>query len=145
MKRSIAFVYVAGLFLLGILVGALGMHLWYAQRPLPPPFDAPGVARGGPGHQPGRGPGHGAGPFFLERLERQLELTPEQSRQVEAILEESHREATELHEEMLPRVQAQLEQTRQRILEVLTPEQRQKFEEFHRHHRRVLERGVLGH
>jgi len=135
---------VAGLFLLGILVGALGTHLWYAQRLLPAALEAR-EGPPGPGHGPGRGQGHGPGPFFLERLQRQLDLTAEQRRQVEAILEESHREATALHEEMLPRVRAQLEQTRQRILEVLTPEQQERFEEFQRHHRRVLERGVLGH
>jgi len=140
MKRSIAIVYVAGLFLLGILIGALGTQLWYAQRPAPAPFETRGGARG-----QGHGPGHRPGPFFLDRLGRQLDLTAEQRQQVAEIIEESHREARALHEEMLPRVQAQLDRTRQRILAVLTPEQRERFEEFDRHHRRVLERGVLGH
>lgn len=144
MKRPIAFMYVAGLFLLGILIGALGMQLWHAQRSFPAPY---GPRDGGraPGHEMGRGPGRGAGPFFLERLERQLDLSGEQKRRVAEIIKESHLEARELHEELLPRVENQLEQTRQRIMEVLTPEQRARFEEFHQHHRRVLERGVLGH
>lgn len=144
MKRSIAFVYVLGLFLLGILIGALGMHLWDAQRPAPGPFGG----RGGmqrPGHEMRRGPGHGPGPFFLERLGRQLDLSPEQKESIAEIIDESHREAGALREEILPKVHAQLEQTRQRILEVLTPEQRERFEEFDRRHRRTLERGVLGH
>jgi Spy/CpxP family protein refolding chaperone len=144
MKRSIAFVYVAGLFLLGILIGALGIHLWYTQRPLAGPFGGPAGMRP-PGHEFRRGPGHRPGPFFLERIGRQLDLTAEQEQRIAEIIEESHREAGRLREEMLPRVEAQLEQTRQRILEVLTPEQRERFEEFHRQHRRVLERGVLGH
>lgn len=144
MKRPIAFVYVAGLFLLGILIGALGTHLWYAHQSFPAPFAGRGGMRP-PGHEAGRGQGRGAGPFFLERLERQLDLTGEQKRRVAEIIEESHLEARHLHEEILPRVEAQLEQTRQRIMEVLTPEQQARFEEFHRRHRRVLERGVLGH
>jgi Spy/CpxP family protein refolding chaperone len=144
MKRSIAFLYVAGLFLLGILIGALATHLWYAQRPSHRPFGPRGGMRP-PAHEMRRGPGHRPGPFFLERIGRQLDLSPEQEQRIAEIIEESHREAGALHEEILPRVEAQLEQTRQRILEVLTPEQRERFEEFHRRHRRVLERGVLGH
>ena len=85
------------------------------------------------------------GLFHVHRLGRQLDLTGEQKQRGAEIIEESHREARELHQEILPRVAAQLEQTRQRIMEVLTPEQRERFEEFHRRHRRVLERGVLGH
>jgi Spy/CpxP family protein refolding chaperone len=144
MKRSVAFVYVLGLFLLGILIGALATHLWYAQRPPPEPFGGRGGMRG-PGHEMRHGPGHGPGPFFLERITRQLDLSPEQERRIAEIIEESHREAGRMREEMLPRVEARLEQTRQQILEVLTPEQRESFEDFHRRHRRVLERGVLGH
>jgi hypothetical protein len=144
MKRSIAFTYVLGLFLLGILIGALGMHLWNAQRSALGPFGG----RGGmqpPGQEMRRGSGHGPGPFFLERLGRQLDLSPEQRESIAVIVEESHREAGALREEILPRVEAHLEQTRKRILEVLTPEQRERFEKFDRRHRRTLERGVLGH
>jgi len=144
MKRSVAFLYVLGLFLFGILIGALGMHLWQAQRTPPGPFGGRGGMRP-PQHDTRRGPGRGPGPFFLERLGRQLELTEEQRRTIAGIIEESHREAEALREELLPQVHAQLEQTRQRILEVLTPEQRKRFEEFDRRHRRILERGVLGH
>lgn len=144
MKRSIAFVYVLGLFLLGILIGALGMQLWHANKPLPGPFGGRGGMRA-PRQEMGHRPGHGPGPFFLERLGRQLDLSPEQKRQIAEIIEESHREAGALREEILPKVEAQLDQTRERILEVLTQKQRERFEEFDRRHRRILERGVLGH
>jgi Spy/CpxP family protein refolding chaperone len=143
MKRSLAIVYVAGLFLLGVLIGALGNQLWHSHRTIPGPHGPPGGRMAG--HEAGRRPGHGPGPFFLDRLSRQLKLSDEQKQRVAEIIDESHRQAGELRQEMLPRVEAQLEQTRLRILELLTPEQREKFDEFHRHHRRVLERGVLGH
>lgn len=144
MKRSIAFVYVLGLFLLGILIGALGMHLWQANQTAPGPLGMRGNMRP-PRHEAGHRPGRRPGPFFLERLGRQLDLSPEQERQIAEIIEESHREAGALREEILPKVEAQLDQTRERILEVLTEEQRERFEEFDRRHRRILERGVLGH
>ena len=126
MKRSIAFVYVLGLFLLGILIGALGMHLYGARHPLPGhPRD--GSPRGLP----------------LTRFDELLDLTPEQQARIEEIRRESHADAEALHEEMLPKVRAHMEQTRQRIAEVLTPEQRQKFDELADEHRARFEHFVL--
>jgi len=131
MKRSLALVYVFGVLLLGIVIGAMGMHLFYAQR-----FPGP----------PGR---HGLGsgmhtPAFAERLERHLDLTPEQLTRIEEIVRESHAEGRSLHEELLPRVRSQMDETRRRIREVLTPEQQEKFDELDRRHRRRAERFFLG-
>ena len=73
MKRSIAVVYVVGLFLLGIVIGALGMHLYDARHPAFP--------RRPPGAELGPGPGmwrDGA----VDWLSQHLELTPEQKDQI---------------------------------------------------------------
>jgi len=134
MKRSLAFAYVVGLFLLGILIGGMAMHLHYASRFPPPGPPGPGMRHDDPLHS------------FSGRLERQLDLTAEQKRLIDEIVAESRTEGRALHEEMLPRVREQMQRTHDRIREVLTPEQRERFEELldSRHGRRA-ERFFLGH
>ena len=133
MKRSLAFVYVVGLFLLGIVIGGMAMHLHYASRFPPPGSHGPGMRHGEPMHS------------FSGRLERQLDLTAEQKRQIDEIVALSRTEGSALHEEMLPRVREHMRRTHDRILEVLTPEQRERFEELSSRHRRRAERFFLGH
>jgi len=72
-KRSIAILSVIGLFVIGILIGSLGTHLYYAHRLL----------------QPGGPPGMG-GKIFVDRLMARLDLTPGQRREIERILKDSH-------------------------------------------------------
>lgn len=131
MSRAIAFVYVLGLFLLGILIGASGMHLYYAMRFSPPPPIAMGL---GPGPGPeGRGwRGAGPGGREIERMLSGLDLTDEQRERIDVILEEGRREADALREEMAPRVRAHMRQMRERISEVLTEEQRKQLRPRHR-------------
>ena len=68
--------------------------------------------RGMAGHHRGRGPG------VPEQLARQLQLTDEQRAAARELM-------TEIHDE-------QREETRRRIEELLTPEQREKLDELHR-------------
>jgi len=131
MKRTIAFTCVVGLFLLGILVGALGMHLYYAQK-----FPPPGSRGGGPREM--------AGSFHIERLERRLGLTPDQKRRIDDILVDSRAEADAMRRELGPRVRAHAESVRERIREVLTPEQRDRFDQMRRRERRHADRFFLG-
>jgi Spy/CpxP family protein refolding chaperone len=126
MKRSLALVSVLGLFLLGIVVGALGMHLYDARHPFPPP------PRDSARQE-----------LHLNRLEELLDLTPEQRTRIEEIHEQSRAEADALHESMLPEVRAHMARTRERIEEVLTPEQREKFRELAERQRARFERFVL--
>lgn len=115
MKRLTAMVAVLGLFVLGVVAGALGAHLYYARH-----LGAPGGPHGGQ--------------FFAHRLEGELDLTTEQTRRIEAILEESRREADALRHRLLPEVHAAMEHNRERIMEVLTEDQRERFERL-RHRR----------
>jgi Spy/CpxP family protein refolding chaperone len=66
----------------------------------------------------------------VEQLTRLMNLTKEQSQQIDAILMQKHAEAKALRDQ----ADAQLEQVHQRgrdqIRAVLTPEQKPKFEEF---------------
>jgi Spy/CpxP family protein refolding chaperone len=126
MKRSLALISVAGLFLLGIVVGAMGMHLFDGLHPF-----------SGPSRDGARHDWHG------ERLDQLLELTPDQKARIDEIRRESRADAEALHEEMLPKVREHMERTRQRIEEVLTPEQREKFTELASKHRAHFERFVL--
>jgi Spy/CpxP family protein refolding chaperone len=128
-KRSIAILSVVGLFVIGILIGSLGAHLYYSHRLLQP--DGP----------PGMG-----GKIFMDRLLTRLDLTPEQRREIEEILDESHARADEFRRSMAPEVRALMEQTHERLLAVLTPEQREIFEEMRRtHHQRAREWFLGGH
>jgi len=66
----------------------------------------------------------------VEQLTRELSLTPEQAKQLDAILLQRHTQARVLHEQL----DAQLDQVRQmgrnEIRAILSPEQKPKFEEF---------------
>ena len=53
-------------------------------------------------------------------------------------------ESEKLHEELLPRVREHMDRTRDRIREVLTPEQQEQFESLRRHHHRRYEHFLLG-
>ena len=75
MKRSLALVSVVGLFLLGIVVGGLGMHLYDARHPFSgPPRDGARQS------------------FHAERLDQLLDLTPEQEARIDEIRREGRAE-----------------------------------------------------
>ena len=120
MNRAVAVLSVIGLFVIGILIGALGTHLYYAHT-LRPPGGAPG--------RPGQD-------FFADRLDQRLGLSEEQREEVDRILRESHAGREQLKGKVEPLVREHLETTHRRIAEVLTPEQREEFERMIDRHRR---------
>lgn len=65
---------------------------------------------------------------MLKVLDRKLELTPEQSGRVEAILQDKRRKLEAMREEAKPRFDALREEGRAEIRALLTPEQREKFD-----------------
>ena len=80
---------------------------------------------------------------MVTRLDRHLDLTPEQRKQIEAILERRHARINEVWSEVRPRVRREIEQTNEEIARVLTAEQRVEFEKMkmrlgprHRRHHR---------
>lgn len=127
MKRWVASIAVLALFVVGVGVGVLGTHLFYTQQ----------IRRHGGGSEFGA---H----RFLTRLERELNLTADQSRRIDEILVQSRLESDALRLEMLPRVREHMWQTRERIREVLGPEQQARFDELQRRHGRRAERFFLG-
>lgn len=71
---------------------------------------------------------------FLLRLGRDLNLTQEQRRELEGIVEESRRRMMELRGQMGPQLETIRERAHERLETILTPEQRARWIEFRRRH-----------
>jgi Spy/CpxP family protein refolding chaperone len=114
-----------GLLLLALVAGALGGAA--ADRLLgagPAPERAEAPPRGAR-----RGAG-GRGAIFPPgvQLARELDLTPEQRRQIQAILAEERAKADSVMRAVRPILQARYDSSTQAVREVLTPEQRERFD-----------------
>ena len=127
MNRGISLLAVSALFLSGVAIGALGMHLYYANR-LAHPGAPPAMASR----------------FFASHLERRLDLSQDQRQAIHEILDDSRREGADLRARLRPDVESLMERTRERIEAVLTPEQRETFDEMRRFERRGIEQLLLG-
>ena len=126
-KQGVALAAVAALFLVGVLVGVFGTHLYYAQLLRRP-----------------AGPSHLANREFGGRLERLLDLNAEQRREIDRIVRDSRLRSEELRREMVPRVQEMMAETRQEIEAVLTDEQKEVFEAMRQRYRGRVEHFLLG-
>ena len=97
------------------------------------PAGATGGEKGAGAPAEGRGPGDGKGRgAFVERLAKELQLTPEQRTRVEAIMADTRAKIQEISSEDQAERRKQVEriraESRTRIGEALTPEQRVKYE-----------------
>ena len=91
-----------------------------AQRPLPPsPLAEGGIPQG-----------HIQRFEFLNRVQRELDLSPEQRARVETIITEGQVRTKELWEPAAKQMRQEMQQVRERIRVELTPEQRSRFEEL---------------
>ena len=66
----------------------------------------------------------------VDQLTRDLSLTPAQSQQVDAILLQRHAEAKAIRDQTDAQIDQVHQKGRQQIREILTPDQKPKFEEF---------------
>ena len=126
MNRALAILTVAALFLSGVAIGALGMHLYYAQR-----LTRPGA------------PVWMAARHFGPMLEEQLGLDEEQRQEVGTILRRSQERARSLRREMRPQVHQIVDETVEQIRGVLTLEQQEAFDRLRSRERRRLEMLLL--
>lgn len=105
-----AIVLTLAVFVLGGAVGALGTYL---------------VGHMHDGHRRQR---------IVDRLTRQLQLTPDQQKQVETILEDGHRRITAIYRKSQDDARSKYEAVhtdiRSRIRGILTPKQQPEFDEF---------------
>ncbi len=112
-SRRASFLVLA-VFVLGIALGAVGGHLLEDRL--------------WSGHSDKRS--HGEKAKIVEQLTRELNLTPEQQKQLDAILADTMGRYQALHEQIRPQLEQTRQQGRDRIRAILTPDQRPKFEEF---------------
>lgn len=113
-RKAVLLVFV--LFLLGVAVGGLGTYAVttrvLAARPQPPATLT---------HNPGQ---------VVARFTRELALTPDQQNQIQVIFNDTRGKYAQLHERLDPEYEQVRQQGRQRIRQILTPEQLPKFEEL---------------
>jgi Spy/CpxP family protein refolding chaperone len=70
---------------------------------------------------------------LLRRMDRELDLTPEQHTHIEAIIKESQERIKGLMRSVQPLMNKEMQETRSEIIKELTPEQQKKFEDFPHH------------
>jgi Spy/CpxP family protein refolding chaperone len=66
----------------------------------------------------------------VRRLTQELDLRPEQQKQLDAIMASVQAEYKTLHQSTEPQIEQAREKGRERIRAILTPEQKPKFEDF---------------
>lgn len=67
---------------------------------------------------------------FLRRIQRELDLTPEQRTHIEQIINESQERTRKHWEQVAPQLRKEVQETRDRIRAELTPAQQERFEEL---------------
>lgn len=104
-------------FLLGVVFGGLGVHLWNQRV-----SGQQVVANGRPTPQQ-----------LIDAFSRQVQLTPMQRKQLIAIMDDTRAKWQKLYAPLRPQREAIAQDGWKRIREMLTPEQVPKFEAFMRH------------
>jgi Spy/CpxP family protein refolding chaperone len=111
--RGEAAALVAVVFLLGILLGVVGNHLWgesvWGMRAATPP------------------PNH-----LSVELTQELQLTPDQQKQLNAIIDDTQAKWRALYSPLEPQRTAIREESHDQMRKILTPEQLPKFDAFMR-------------
>jgi Spy/CpxP family protein refolding chaperone len=102
-RGPVATLLILGTFVLGMIAGAALLHIAVLTLHGPGPFK-----RQGPDGPP------------IEAIRHDLDLTPEQEQKIRTLLDETHE-----------RIRAEADATRDKIRELLTPEQRQRFDAMH--------------
>jgi periplasmic protein CpxP/Spy len=114
--RRKAALWVGAIFVLGVVLGgAMGYifgHHRVSAAAGPPPSEQERRAR------------------RVEEMTRELSLTNDQRQQLDTILSQLHAEYKVLHEQSDAQIDQARQQGRNRIREILTPEQKPKFEVF---------------
>lgn len=67
---------------------------------------------------------------FIQQMQKMLDLTPQQTAQFSAILQETTERWEALHQQVEPQFEAIRQQQRNKVRAILNPQQVQKFNEF---------------
>lgn len=115
------------IFVAGLITGAL--VVWHSERLFSTPAQHPSSApHPGPAISP-----YGLRLDLLRRMQRDLNLTIDQHEQIDKILKESQERSKKIMEPVAPQIREELEHTREEFRNVLTPEQRAKFDDLLKH------------
>ena len=114
--RREAALLVLVVFLLGLLVGGVGNHLW-GERVW-------GHQQAGP-HQ-----GPPSRQDIVNKLTAELQLTPDQQTQIGPIIDDTRAQIRAIYEPADAQHEKIRQQGRERIRAILTPEQQPKFDQF---------------
>lgn len=101
-------------FVLGILCGVLGTHLFYNCR-----MDSILCARGQSREE-----------RLVNRLDRRLDLDAGQMEKVRGIVRETQEEIKVIRRQIRPQMDAAIDKSKMKISAILTPEQRKKYEQM---------------
>jgi len=110
-RKAVVLVFVV--FLLGIALGALGTYVVTTRVLAARPQSA------------SRTPANTVAMFT-----RDLNLNPDQQKQIQAILSDTRARYAALHDKLDPEYEQVRQEGRERVREVLTPDQRPKFEDL---------------
>jgi len=106
MTRARATLLLAGMFALGLVCGVLGTATWGLHR----------LHEGGFSGDRMEG-------FIVRRLARRLDLDDAQRKTLESVTRRAHARLREVHDEVLPRVEAIFDEAYQEMIPVLRPDQ----------------------
>lgn len=101
-------------FVIGILCGTFGTHLFYRYR----------IESIISGRAPSREEA------IVHRIDRRLKLDARQLEQVRSIVHETHKEIRALRQQLRPQTEAVIEKAQARIRTLLTPEQQATYEKM---------------
>ena len=111
-------IFGAGVLTGGLVVGKTAPRSIVRQAPLPaqrlPIFAVPNVG--------------GVRIEFLRKIQRELDLTPEQRMEVDRILTQSHERTRRLMEPINPQLREEVQRARERFRGVLTEGQKERFD-----------------
>ncbi|MBI3192358.1 MAG: hypothetical protein HYZ36_06810, partial [Pedosphaera parvula] len=65
---------------------------------------------------------------YLQRVGKDLNLTPDQTKRIEVVISESQKRTKELSDAMAPKIREEVRRARDRMRAELTPEQRARYD-----------------
>jgi Spy/CpxP family protein refolding chaperone len=92
-----------------------------------------------PAHPAGPGSAGGVRLDLLRRMQKELDLSPDQRQRIDKLLKESQERTKKLMEPIAPELHAEVQRTKNEFRAVLTPEQQPRFDELLRQAQRAKE------
>lgn len=114
------------LFVLAVFCVGLALGLVLGRRMSPPPPQRAGMFMGPPGGPGGRP----RGGMLIERLDRELQLTPDQKVRVQAIFDDRRSHLEAVQRDIVTRAEQEQRELQTEVRKVLTPDQQERFDRW---------------